>query len=199
MTEKKPKYKTDVPRPEDIKITKKKPTTEELKEYRAAWLKEAEENGMIDDLFLIVQTFGVFPGERVHRGCPPLRRFEFTDGDSNYVILYEREFWDLGKERITTWERIYVIEDGEYMREIEWGNKRLVKYFRRLEPSPSGLDNRSRDQELKDQNFCVPGYWMGLIGVFAKDAKHELTDGKKQKADNERNDLLNDLFHGQEA
>lgn len=197
MSEKKPKYKADVPRPEDIKITKKSPTTEELREYRAAWLREAEENGTIDDLFLIVKTFGVVPETSPYPGYRTWKRKEFTDGDSEYVILYDREVWVIEKETVVAWERIIVVEDGEPMRELLWDNKRLVSYFRRLSPPPSGQDTREKDKAKSSRNFYVPGYWEGLISDFAWDAKHELTEGRKQKADQERKDLLNDLFHGQ--
>lgn len=194
-----------IPRPEDIKVTVKHPTIEELRTYRAAWLKEAESNGMIGDLFLIVKTFGAIPEDSPYPGWPALRRFEFTDGDSDYVILYDCEVWGrrarLGEEgeSILTWERIFVVEGGDHMREVEYGNKRLVKYFRRLEPSLSGRDERVRDGEKITDNFYVPGHWEGLIGVFAGDARHEINKGKKEKVDSERKNLLNDLFHGQEG
>lgn len=193
MSEKKEEYKTKAPRPEDIKVTKIKPTIEELKEYRAAWLKEAEDNGTIDDLFLIVKSFGEIPERGIHKGWQPLRRFEFTDGDSDYVILFDRALWGMGKDDLVTWERIYVVEDGDYMHEIEYGNKRLVQYYRRLEADPSGRDDSESDAKIIEGNIYVPGYWEGLIGVFAGDARDEINKGKKKKVTNERNDLLEDL------
>lgn len=188
MTEKKSDYDTKPPRPEDIKVTAKKPTIEQLKEYRAAWLKEAEDNGLINDLFLIVKTFGVIPGVRVHRGWEKLRRFEFTDGDSDYVILYDMEY-DMAKP---IGETVYVVENGEHMREIEYGNKRLVKVFRYI-VDVNSIKYPDRTSKLYQENHFVPGYWDGLIGVFATDARYEMTDGKKKKVDNERKNLLKDL------
>lgn len=190
MNQKKADYKTNVPRPEGIKVTKTKPTIEELKEYRAAWLKEGEESGVIDDLFLIVKTFGKFP----FPGYSCLRRFEFTDGDSDYVILLDREVWGVGKETVTAWEKVVVVEGGEYMLEGVNG-KMLVSYYRRLELSPAEKHSRApaNDGEKTEANFYIPGYWTGLIEEFANDAKHELGKASTDKARNERAQLLNDL------
>ena len=188
MTEKKSEYETKTPRPEDIKVTKNKPTIEELKEYRAAWLKEAEDNGMIDDLFLIVKTFGVIPEVAQFRGHPPLRRFEFTDGDSDYVILLDRVIW--GND-IEEWETIFVIENGEYLKE-RVSLKKLVSYYRHLNLAPHGSMPYYHSRNL-EQNHFAPGYWEGLIGVFAKDAKYQIGDGAKKRASNERTNLLKDL------
>ena len=188
-----------IPRPEDIKITKKNPTVEKLQELKAAWLKEAEDNGMINDLFLIVETYGVIPEKQVHRGWQPLRRFEFADGESDYVILLERTVWGIGTGTMIPWKHIYVVENGEHMREIEYGNKRLVNYFKRLELAPNETIIPESDQVKIEKNFYVPGSWEGMIGVFAKDARYQISDAKKEKADNVRKDLLMDLFHGQEV
>ena len=196
--------KTKTPRPEDIKITAKSPTVEELNELKAAWLREAESNGMIDELFLIVKTFGVIPEKRAFPGHDSLRRFEFTDGDSDYVILLNRSIWDVGGMRgkrpgdtLEEWERIFVVQDGEYLKE-RVSRKKLVRYYRHLNLAPNGEMTYDHQEKL-NLNIFVPGYWEGLIGVFAKDARYQITDGKKGKVDKERKNLLNDLFHGQEA
>ena len=188
MSEKKADYKTKIPRPEEIKVTKTKPTIDELKEYRAAWLKEAEDNGTIDDLFLIVKTFGVIPERIVHPGWPPLRRFEFTDGDSDYVILYGMEYGMA--EPIG--EIIWVVENGDHMREIEYGNNRLVKVFR-YTVDVNSIKYPDRSSKFYQENHFVPGYWEGLIGVFAKDAKYQIGDGAKKRTETERKELLRDL------
>lgn len=198
MNEPKSDYNIKIPRPDKIKVTATKPTIEELKEYRAAWLKEAEDNGTIDDLFLIVKTFGVIPERGMFPSWPPLRRFEFTDGDSDYVILLDRVVWGVGgmngKNRGDTlieWERVFVIQGGTYIKEIVYG-KKLVQYYRHLNLAPHG--NMPSDHKGRlESNLFVPGYWEGLIGVFAKDARYEITDGRKKKVDNERKSLLKDL------
>ena len=198
MSEKKTEYKTKTPRPEEIKVTAKKPTIEELKEYRAAWLKEAEDNGTIDDLFLIVKAFGVIPEKRVFPGRAPLRRFEFTDGDSDYVILFKGCTWGVGAMRgrrpgdtLDEWEQVFVVEGGVEMKEVVYG-KRLVQYYRHLNLAPHGFMPGNYEEQI-GLNLYIPGYWEGLIGVFAKDAKYQIGDGAKKRTETERNDLLRDL------
>lgn len=196
MNQKKADYETGAPRPEDIKVTATKPTIEQLKGYRVAWLKEGEESGMIDNLFLIVNALGV-RGEPVHRGWPPCDRYEFSDGGNNYVILLQKEVWGTMQrgENITAWEHIYVVENGEYMREIEYTNKRLVNYYRFLVQSPAQKAARKNgvDQWKIDQRLYIPGDWESCISSHLELAKQKLGKSSSDNKKFTRNGLLKDL------
>ena len=183
--------------PNDIKVTNKSPTLDQLKEYRADWLREAEESGMINDLFKIVNTLGV-RGKKVHPNWPPCNRYEFSAGNNDYVILLINEAWGTMQQNgktIITWEMIYVVENGEHMREIEYKNKRLVKYYRRLELSPAQKagSKANNDAAKIKENLYVPGDWELFIGTHLELANSHLAKTSTGRSNAERETLLKDL------
>ena len=192
--------KVKIPRPSDIKITASKPSLEELKDYRDAWLEEGETNGIVNELFKVVKTLGV-RGDQVHRGWEPMIRYGFSGGENDYVILYKTYFYHVGNldyGRETIWERLLLVENGEFMKEIEFDNKTLVKFFRIAEPpTPNRIPPEA--QKYIDQALFLPGDWELYFSPHIELSNLELSKIKKDKNKTERTDLIKRLSLGKGA
>ncbi len=190
--------------PKDIKVTSKSPTLEELKEYRADWLKEAEEAGKIDDLFKIIHSLGIRGNvmEGIARLHDPYYRVEFDVGELPYVILYKR-YWSVPAKNGSPgkFDQLYVVEGGKYMHEAMHGNKRLVSYFRGNRYSlqdtehNNPLETPPDAKEIMINNFYVPGDWELYIGALLELVNANLGEASTNDYETERKTLLHDLCY----
>ena len=181
-------------RPEDIKVTATKPTLEELKTLRIDWLEDGEKSGRIDDLIRIVKTMGV-KGDYVHPGWVPMNRYEFSGGYNDYVILHrmtETISGSLYGPVIYSWDEIYLVENGEHMREMEYGNKKIVQYIK-TENLPAPRNTPLKVRDIMDRALYIPGDWELYLGSHVTLVNDKLGEIKKEKTDNERSEMLREL------
>ena len=181
-------------RPEEIKVTATQPTLEELKMLRIDWLEEGEKSGMIDDLIRIVKTMGV-RGDQVHRGEVPMNRYDFSGGDNDYVILHRATQTISGSlygPDIYSWDEIFLVENGEHMREIEYGNKKIVHNIKIGNP-PAPKNTPPKVRDIMDRALYIPGDWELYLGTHVTLVNDKLGEIKKDKVDNERSEMLREL------
>ena len=194
MSEPKPEYKTKAPRPDQIKITATKPTIKELKEYRAAWLKEGEESKILNDLILIAKTLGV-TGELKRPGRPAMKIFRFSGGDNDYALFHDtvwtthvRSLYDVD---YYTWDCILLRENGEPKKE-DYTGKMLVSYVKcRKKEGVNTGGNRIAD--MIENSIFLPGDWELYVGAHATVANDKLAKSKKEKTKIDRSKLLDNM------